>query len=87
MYHVVFFLKENSVGVIPRSWIARMFGSQKGLCHWPSGIGKQGILDKMIEDGQAPGSDWTLCEIQIKYSTGNLIYLSYGFLLNVCFDF
>ena len=68
MYAVVCFVEENSLSVVPRSWLHR--SGQDVMCRWPNLKSK--ALSKAIEEGRPADSNWPEFAVKVLVETGEL---------------
>ncbi len=70
MYAVVYFPEEDSVGVVPESWVT---GER---CAWPpKGCFKGNALDRAVEAGIPAPADWNLHPAEVLRTTREAIFI------------
>lgn len=80
MYAVVLFKLEQSVEVVPTSWIT---STAKDMCVWPP---LKGInLTRAVERRAPPEATWQMYEVEALRETGNYCMIYTGIILHLNF--
>lgn len=68
-YSVVEFTKDNTIEVIPSSWMK----ADRTFAHWPRFKSQSQYL-KLVREGKEPDKTWELLDIRFFKTTGILLF-------------